>query len=138
MEGVTVNPSKSLGCRDGGAVPRYDLRLIRKDLPTTRIDEHLQPVHVIVAVLSVVAESLDACKVLDATTAGILEWLVDPEVVRVAMHVGNRLAEGNHFVAQCAEEVVIAVRLPVGLHQRRRGAYGGPRPVAQVPAGVGL
>ena len=50
------------------------------------------------------------------------------------VYVGNRLPEGDHFVAQRAEEVLIAVRLAVGLHERLRVTQRSPHPVGQVPA----
>jgi len=65
-----------------------------------------------------------------AAAAGILKRLVDPEVMRVAVHIGDRLAEGDHLVAQRAEEVVVR---DVG--QAARGVLGRVRGrVAEVVA----
>src|SRR5262245_15373746 len=85
--------------RDGRAVRWHDLRLIREHLAALRIHEHLHPMHVVVAVRGVIAKGLDAGEVLDAAAFGVLERLVDSEVVRVAMHVGDRLPEGDHLIA---------------------------------------
>ena len=79
---------------------RNDLRLVGEDLAAAGVDRHLEPVHVVVPVALVVAEGFHAREVLQPAAQGILERLVDPEIVRVAVHVRDRLAEGDHFVAQ--------------------------------------
>ena len=61
----TSGTASPLWRRDGRAVPRDDLRLVRKDLMTGGVHTHLQPVHVIGAVRCVVAERFDAREVLD-------------------------------------------------------------------------
>jgi hypothetical protein len=75
------------------------LRLKRKHFTATRIHEDLHPLHVVIAIRGVVSECFNAREVLDAPTTGVQERLVNAKVVRVAMHVGNRLAEGNHLAA---------------------------------------
>src|SRR5262249_50285684 len=98
-----------LRCRHGRAVCRHDLRLISKDLPGSSVHEHLHPMDIVVAVRLVVAERLDASEVLQPAPLRVQERLVDAEVVRVAMHPGDRPAEGDHLVAQRDEELLIAV-----------------------------
>src|SRR5262249_59031740 len=87
----------SLWCWDGRAIPRDDLRLIRKDLTATRIHEHLHPLHIVVSVRRVVAECFNAREVLDATTGGVQEWLVNAAVMGVPMHESDHLPEGKHL-----------------------------------------
>jgi hypothetical protein len=79
--------------RDSQSVARDDLRLIREDLAAVGVHEHLQPMHVVGAILLVVTERLDARKVLDPPALGVKERLVDPEVVRVAVDVGAGFAK---------------------------------------------
>src|SRR5437773_2956752 len=78
-------PNVDLRRRDSQSAAGDDLRLIREDLAAAGVHEHLQPVNVVVAILLVVAERLDARKVLEPPTLGVKERLVDPEVVRVAV-----------------------------------------------------
>ena len=68
----------------------------------------------------------------------VLERLVDAEVVRVAVHVGDRLLEGDRPRRAARQVVLEAVGLAVGLGERLRVAQRRPRDVAQVPAGIGL
>src|SRR5689334_1498327 len=83
---------------DSHAVPRHDLGLVGKDLATLSVHTDLHPVHVIRTVGGVIAERLDAGEVLQPASRSVLEGLVNAEVVRVAVHVGNWLAEGDHLV----------------------------------------
>ena len=131
-------PNVDLRRRDSQSVAGDDLRLIREDLAAAGVHEHLQPVNVVVAILLVVAERLDARKVLEPPTLGVKERLVDPEVVRVAVDVGDRLREGDHLFAQRDKELLEAVKLAVGLGERLRVAQRRSRPVGEIPAGVRL
>jgi hypothetical protein len=60
-------------CRrwDRGAVAGDDLRLEGKDLAAVGIDQHLDPVHVVVAVLRVIAEGFDAREILEPRTVDV-------------------------------------------------------------------
>jgi hypothetical protein len=51
--------------RNGRPVGRHDLRLVRKDVTALGVHDDLDPMHVVVAIRLVVAERLDACKVLE-------------------------------------------------------------------------
>jgi hypothetical protein len=44
-----------------------------------------------------------------AAALPVLKRLIDPEVVRVTVDVGDRLAKRDHLVAQCVEEIMKAV-----------------------------
>ena len=79
---------------------------------------------VVVAVLLVVAEGLDAREVLQTLPGRVEQRLVDPEVVRVAVDVGDRPPEGDDLVAERGQERLEAVGLAVGLGQRLRIAQG--------------
>src|SRR5258707_354889 len=81
--------------RNGRAIGRHDLGLVRKHFAAARVDRHLEPVHVVGAVRLVVPEGLDAGEVLDAPALGVEQRLVDPVVMRIAVHVGDRSAEGD-------------------------------------------
>jgi len=60
-----------LRCRHGRAVCRHDLRLIRKDFSATGVHDHLQPLHVVVAIPLVVTKRLDAGEVFEPAS---LAW----------------------------------------------------------------
>ena len=67
-----------------------------------------------------IAERLDPCEVLEPDEAGrIHERLVDAEVVRVTVDVGDRLSEGNDFRAQREEEFLESIKVGGGGRRRR-------------------
>src|ERR1041384_6722829 len=78
------NVRRDSGRGNGRPVGRHDLRLIREDLAVADVDAHLQPVHIVVAVGLVIAEGLDARKILEPLARHVQQRLVDAEVVRVA------------------------------------------------------
>ncbi len=87
-----------------------------------------------------VAERLDPGEVLESLSGGVLERLVDPEVVRVAVDVGHRVLERGHLVAQGDEEGVEAVgaRLGIVLDERRRVPRRGALDLVVVESRVSL
>lgn len=85
----------SSGRRHGHAVGGDDLRLESEDVTTLRVDERLDPVHIVCVPLGVraervISEGLDTREVLDTSTARVEERLVDHEVVRVAVDEDDR------------------------------------------------
>ena len=113
----------SLWSRHRHTVSRYDLSLIRENFAGAGVDENFYPVNVVVvargvSLKSIVAKGFNASKVFEPTSFGIEERLVHPEVVRIAMNVSNRLFIGDHFRAQCCQELLETVRLTVGFRER--------------------
>ena len=86
--------------------------MIREDLAAPWIDEHLDPVHVVVAVGLIVAKRFDTGEVLETTPLRVEEGPIDAEVMRVAMHVGHRLAEVDDLLAQRQQVGLVAVLAP--------------------------
>ena len=110
---------RGLWRRNRHAVGGNNLRLVREDFAAAAIDQYLQSLHVVGAVRLIVAKCLNASEILQPAPLGIQEWLIQPEVVRVAVDIGNGLAERDHFVAQREQKVLEAiVGLTVGLCQR--------------------
>jgi hypothetical protein len=62
------------------AVGRHNLRLIREHFAGAAIDIHLQPLHVISAILLIVTERLDTSEVFEALAGCIEKRLIDPEI----------------------------------------------------------
>src|SRR6185295_15997455 len=85
--------------RHRNTVGRNNLSLVGEDFPALGIDENLEPVHVVRSVGLVIAKGFYTGKILKPSAKRILHWPVDPEVMRVAMNVGDRFAKGNHLVA---------------------------------------
>lgn len=80
--------------------------LIRENFAGAGVDKNFYPVNVVIVargviLKSIVAKGLNASKVFEPASFGIKEWLVHPEVVRIAVNVGNRLRVGDHLRAQC-------------------------------------
>jgi hypothetical protein len=74
--------------------------LIREDFAGAGIDQDFQPVHIVGAVFLMVAESFYAREILETLSEGVLEGLIDSEIVRVAMYVDYRSLESYDLVAQ--------------------------------------
>src|SRR5262245_25010700 len=87
------------GCRNRWAVTWDYLRLEAEDIAALRVDERLDPMDVVRAVQGVVAEGLYPCEVLEPATLRVQQWLVDAEVMRVTVDVGNGVAERDHLTA---------------------------------------
>ena len=96
--------------------------------------EHLQPMHVVVAVCLIISEGLDTNEVFEPPAFGIEKRPVDPEVMRVAMNIGDGFAEADHFVAQRNQESLEAVGLAVGLGKRLWVTQRRARSVGQYPS----
>ena len=109
---------RGLWRRNRHAVGGNNLRLVREDFAAAAIDQYLQSLHVVGAVRLIVAKCLNASEILQPAPLGIQEWLIQPEVVRVAVDIGNGLAERDHLVAQREQKVLEAIGLTVGLCQR--------------------
>jgi len=120
--------------RSQGSKELRILRLERKDLARAGIDPNLQPLHVVVAVPLVVAEGLDADEVLEPQALTVQEGSVDPEVMRVAVDIGDGLPEGDDLITQCEQEVLETVGLPIRFRQSLGVAQRRPRPIGLVPA----
>ena len=60
--------------------------------------------------MSALAERLDASEILQPASLCIQERLVDAEIMRVTVHVGDRLAERDDLIAERDEEFLEAVR----------------------------
>jgi hypothetical protein len=83
--------------------------LIREHFPALRIDKHLEPVYVVVSVRPVVTESPDSGKVLQPLSQSVQQWLVDPEAVRVAKHIGYRPLKDHDLSPQSQQKFLAAV-----------------------------
>src|SRR5882762_7544218 len=119
-------------------VARHNLLLIREHFPASRIHQHLEPVYVVVSVRLVVTESLDTGKVLQPLPQSVQQWLVDPEVVGVAMHIGYRPLEGHDLVPQSQQKFLEAVGKSVRFGQGLRVPLRTSGAVRQVEARISL
>src|SRR5262249_21358325 len=129
---------RQLRRRNGDTIGGHNLRLVGEDVAASRIHYHFEPLHIVGSVLLVVAEGLNARKVLEAPAQRILEWLIHPEVVRIAVYIGDRLAERDHLLAQRQQVILEAIRLAVGLGESARIAHRRPRWIRCVPTWIGL
>src|SRR5512143_4147572 len=64
-------------------------------------------------------KGLDTGEIFESITSGSEERLVDAEIVRITVHIGDRPTEGNHFVTKIGEEFLVSVLLgrETNLHQ---------------------
>jgi hypothetical protein len=104
------------------AVGRHDLRLIAEHFTALRIYNDFEPLHVVRAIRLVIAKGLDAREVFETPSLDIKKRPVYAEVMRVAMHIGDGLAKGDHLVTQGQQEFLEAVGLSVGLSESLRVA----------------
>src|SRR5882762_4108469 len=123
---------------DGYAIGRDDLGLVGEDFAARGVDEDLEPVYVVGAVGLVVAEGFDAGEIFEALALRVLEGLVDAEIVRVAVDVGDRLLEGDDLVAQSEQERLKAVGLAIGFGESFGVAKRSTGTVTEIETGIGL
>src|SRR5262245_15990403 len=86
------------------SVCRDDLRLKCKYFTALRVDQHLQPIHVVVAVGLVVAKRLYPREVLKSAALGIQKRLVNAKVVGVSVDIRYRLSERHDLIAKRGEK----------------------------------
>src|SRR5215813_13461200 len=88
-----------LGRGNSSTVGGNDLRLKGKHFAAVSIHQHFHPMDIVGAVCLVVAKGLHSRKVFQPASLGIEERFINPEIMRVSVHIGDRLLEGNDLVA---------------------------------------
>src|SRR5882724_7736672 len=133
-----IDFSAASGCRDGDTVGWNNLRLIGKDFASLGIDEHFQPMDIVDAIFLVITESLYTGEVFQALALGVEKRLINAEIVRIAVNVGNGLAEGDDFRAESQEELHEAVGLAIGFREGVGIANRASGAIRGVESGIGL
>src|SRR5262249_32824762 len=84
--------------RHGNSIGGYDLRLEGEHLAGPIVDQNLHPVHVVDAVLLVVAEGLHPEEVFETPTLSVEKRPVDAEIMGVAVDIRDRSLERDNLI----------------------------------------